>query len=367
MERTLTIRELNRATLARQMLLDREAVAIPQAIERLAGMQAQLAVAPYVGLWTRIREFERDALARHIEDRAVVKATMMRGTLHLVSAADYLWFRSTLQPVLTAGAEAITKNRGATFDLELVLRFAREFLAAGPRSFAEMSAALEAAFPGVDVGGMRYTVRTHLRLVQVPSDTRWSYPGNARFALAEAWLGQPVDPAAHLPDLVRRYLAAFGPATIADMQTWSGFRSLKAAVEALRPELVTYRGEQQRELFDLPGAPIPDAETLAPVRFLPEYDNLLLAHANRRRVIADEHKKRVYLPALRVAATFLVDGFVAGTWKLETSRRNAVMVLSPFASLPALTLVAVAEEADQLARFIEPGAASYDLRVSEPA
>ncbi len=219
---TLTIRGLNRATLARQHLLERATLPVADALTELAGRQAQQAAAPYVGLWTRLAGFERDHLAEVITDRSIVKATMMRATLHLVTAVDYLRWRTTLQPVLTAAAEAIARQRDATLDTDRLLGLTRAYLADGPRTFAEITTMLEEALPDGDVRANRYAVRTHLPLVQVPTDTRWSYPGNPAFTLAETWLGQPVDPAPDRPGLIRRYLRAFGPAALTDLQTWSG-------------------------------------------------------------------------------------------------------------------------------------------------
>jgi len=359
--RILTLREINRTTLARQHLLTRLDQPVPALIEHLGGLQAQLPGAPYVGLWTRLPHFQRADLAHRIETREIVKAAFVRVTLHLITAADYLRFRATLQPVMAAGQADIVQRRGGTFDRATVLEAARAFIAAQPRSFAEISAMLTERLPDQDVGAMRHTVRTDLPLVQVPTSAPWSFPGNPQFTLAESWLGQSIDPADHLPDLLRRYLAAFGPATITDMQTWSGFSKLKERVESLRPRLQTYRDEQRRELFDLPDLPILPEDTPAPVRLLPEFDNLLLAYTKRTRVVADAHRPRVYLPALRVAATFLVDGFVAGVWKVEKTRAAARLTLSPFAPFAPSDRAALLEEAESLVRFVEPTAAAHEV------
>ncbi len=367
--RTLTLRELNRATLARQMLLAREALPIPAAVERLVGLQAQLASAPFVGLWTRLPDFQRDDLARTIAERAVVKATMMRATLHLVSAADYPWLRATLQPALTAASGSIVQRRGVELDIDAILKLAREYLSEQPRTFAEITAHFSELFPDTDIGSIRYTIRTHLPLVQVPVATAisggWSYPGNPQFALADEWLGKSVEAADDFRALVFRYLAAFGPARVTDIQTWSGLGKLKAAVEALKPELVVYRDEQGVELLDLPDMPLPDADTPAPERFLPEFDNLLLSHSNRTRVVADEHRKQVFLPALRVAATILVDGFVRGAWKVEKKKGAAALVIEPFEALTQANRAALTEEGERLVRFVEPAAKSYEVRFAE--
>ncbi len=364
-DRVLTLRELNRATLSRQLLLERASLTIPAAIERLIGLQAQSSAAPYIGLWTRLRDFRRDDLASLIEDRTVVKATLMRATLHLSTAEDYLLLRATLQAVLTQASEAISKGRGAGFDVDKVIEAARSYIAEKPRTFAEISSMLTEFMPDTDVGAMRYAVRTHLPLVQVPVSGGWSYPGNPQFALAERWLGKPVPTEENMRALVLRYLAAFGPASATDMQTWSGLAKLKDVLEKLRPELQTYRDEQGRELFDQPGMALPDGETPAPERFLPEFDNLLLSHSKRTRIVADEHRSKVFLPGLRVRSTFLVDGFVRGGWKIEKSKGIATMVIEPFDSLTKQNRAALGEEAERLVRFVEGDAKGYEVRFVE--
>ncbi len=360
-DRILKLRELNRATLARQMLLERETLPVPAAIERLVGLQAQLASAPYVGLWTRLRDFQREDLAHQIENRNVVKATFIRGTLHLCTAEDYLRFRTALQPLLIGAASAIARQRGEDFDLDKVLKAARKFIGEKPRSFAEISEMVAKLMPDHDVGAMRYSVRTRLPLVQTPITTGWSYSNKPEFTLAESWIGRPLSPQDNLRDLVFRYLAAFGPAAATDMQTWLGMK-LKDMFEKLKPELQTYRDEGRRELFDLPGLSLPEGDVPAPVRFLPEYDNLLLSHSNRTRVIADEYRKQVYLPGLRVAATILVDGFVRGAWKIEKTKTTATLVIEPFDKLTKKDRAALIEEGERLTRFFEANAKSFEVR-----
>lgn len=365
-DRVLKLRELNRATLARQMLLKREPLSVPAAVERLVGLQAQLPVAPYVGLWTRLRDFSRENLAGAIEDRKIVKATLMRATLHLCTADDYLRFRTTLQPMLSGAAEAIVKQRGGNFDSKKLLAEARRYIGEKPRTFAEISEWAVKLMPGQDVGALRYTVRTNLPLVQTPIATGWSYSAKPEFTLAESWIGRPIAREANLPELVRRYLAAFGPASVTDAQTWLGMK-LKDTFEKLRPELKTYRNEGHRELFDLPDLSLPAEDIPAPVRFLPEFDNLLLSHSNRTRVIADENRSKVYLPGLRVAATILVDGFVRGAWKIEKIKTAATLVIEPFARLTKSERAALSEEGERLVRFVEATAKLFAVRFTTPA
>lgn len=365
-DRVLTLRELNRTLLSRQMLLQRESISIPDALERLVGMQAQLSSAPYVGLWTRLNDFQRDDLAKLIEDRRVVKATMMRATLHLTTADDYLRFRATLQPVLAAASGGIVADRVPNLlDLAPILDAARKFIAEQPRSFAEISEMLSQLQPDTDVGAMRYSVRTHLPLVQVPTDTRWSFPGNPKFTLAETWIGKSMPDEDRFEELVYRYLAAFGPATVADIETWSGFYKLKPTIEKLKPKLRVYSDGKKGEWLDLPDLDIPDADTPAPIRFLPEFDNILLSHKNRTRILADAYRKQVYLPGLRVAATILVDGFVAGVWKVERKKSDAMLTITPFESLSKPIRADLEAEAERLIRFMESDAKNVAVKIAE--
>ncbi len=357
-------RELNRATLSRQMLLERATLPVPAAVERLVGLQAQLALPPYVGLWTRLRDFRREDLAGLIESRIVVKATLMRATLHLFTADDYLRFRTTLGPVLTGAGAAIAKQRGGNFELGRLLAAARRYIGEKPRTFAEISEMVARLMPGQDVGVLRYTVRTHLPLVQVPISSGWSYSSKPEFTLAESWIGRPINPQDNLRELIFRYLSAFGPASVTDMQTWLGLK-LKEAFEKLRPELQTYRDEGRRELFDLPDLSLPAEDAPAPVRFLPEFDNLLLSHSNRTRVIADEYRSKVYLPGLRVAATILVDGFVRGAWKIEKTKTAATLVIEPFDKLTKKDRLSLIEEGEKLVRFVEANAKSFEVRFQD--
>jgi hypothetical protein len=359
---TLTLRALNRATLARQILLARERVPVLRAVERLVGLQAQLARPPFVGLWSRVEGFRREALARLLERRAAVRAPFFRHTIHLVSAGDFVSFRTTVQAALDRPARSIL--RGVRADVAEIVAEARAFFLEEPRTFEALRTHLAARFPGDDPRQLAFAVRTWLPLVQVPSGGPWSFPGAAAFAVAEAWLEEPLARASAPEALVLRYLAAFGPATAADAQAWSGVPDLRTAVAALRPRLRALRDEDGRELLDLPRAPRPDEDVPAPVRFLPEYDNLLLGHADRRRVVSDAHRARLTTTNLVVPGTLLVDGFVAGTWK--ASRRKAVsrVEVTPFGRLSHGERAAVFEEGEGLARFLEPEAAKVEVAMA---
>jgi len=364
-ERTLTLRELNRATLTRQMLLERETLSVPAAVERLAGLQAQVASPPYIGLWTRLRDFRRDDLTHALEERLVVRAAMMRSTLHLMTAEDYLLLWPAMQPALVRALGAFFGKRAKGLDIEKLVTEARTWLAEEPRTQGDLRALLSGIEPDRDPAAMSYAVRSYLPKVQVPSGGRWGYSNRPPYALAEDWLGRPVSGTENLRDLVFRYLAAFGPATVADVQAWSGLVRLKEAMGDIKPELRVFRDENGKELLDVPDGSLPPADTPAPVRFVPDYDNLILSHADRGRVISDEHRKFVFLSAGRVRATFLVDGFVAGTWKVEKSRRTANLVIEPFEPLAEGTREILLEEGERLARFVESEAETVEVRFAE--
>jgi hypothetical protein len=361
---TLTRRALNRATLARQMLLRREPVKPATALERLAGLQAQAARPPFVGLWSRVDGFRREDLVRAIERQQVVRGTLMRGTLHLFTRADYLRFRHTLQPMLTAGLRSILRGRMEALDVAGAIAEARAWFDQAPRTFEALRAHLEDRFPGADVRGLAYAVRMELPLLQVPAPgERWAYGARADFAVAETFLGASLELGEASKALVLRYLEAFGPASAADAQTWCGL-GLGAVFGQLRPKLRAFQDERGRELFDLPHAPRPDADEDAPVRFLPEWDNLLLAHADRSRMIADAHRPAITTVNLRLPGTFLVDGFVAGTWVVARKKKAVALELRPFSSLQRNVRTALEQEGEALLRLMEPDATTFAVIVA---
>ncbi len=363
-DRILTLRELNRATLSRQLLLERVSSPALDAIKHLAGLQAQMPGPPYIGLWTRLQSFQRDDLTRLLENRQVVRATMMRSTLHLMTAEDYVLLRPTLQPALTRAMYAFFGERAKSLDVDQLVAAARSYILEQPRTFVEIRARLAELFPAIDPALIAYAVRTHLPLVQVPSGGKWSFAGSPAHAEASEWLGHELAPPSEgLRLLVHRYLAAFGPATVRDIQTWSGLVRLKSTIEALKPELRTFRDEQGNELFDLPDSPLPSANVAAPPRFIPEFDNLILSHADRRRVVANEYRSSIFLPAGWVRATFLIDGFVRGTWKIERTSNIAKLIIEPFEPLSDEAQDALIEEGERLIRFVEDSAETFEIQL----
>jgi hypothetical protein len=352
----LSGRAVNRATLARQLLLERESTTAVDVVRRLVGMQGQEPKHPYVGLWTRITGFEESELDDAVEAREVVRATMFRGTLHLVTAADYLRFRSTVSPVLEAGLKVLG-DRGAGLEPAKVVAAAKKLLKKEPLTFTEVRDALQQQFPDVNERALGFCTRMMVPLVMHPSDARWSWSANARFTPAEDWIGGKLVAKSLSEELVTRYLTAFGPATPADFQTWSGLQKAKPVFDAL--ELETFTDEAGKTLYDVPDGPRPDPDTAAPVRFLPEFDNVLLSHAKRERIITDEHKPAVYTKNLRVKATYTVDGVVAGLWTADKKRGVATLTITPFGRTLKKTLTELEREGTALLGFLEPDAKSY--------
>jgi hypothetical protein len=311
----LSLRALNRALLARQGLLERRAAPALEWVERLVGLQAQVPSHPYVALSARLDGFAPDELSGLVAGRAAVRAQLMRSTIHLVSARDALALHAICAPVLARAFRSPFAAALGTAAVEDVAAAGAELLAAEPRTRAELGALLAPRFPGADPSALAHAVTFQRALVQVPPRGLWGQSGQARWALTERWLDAPLDAAAAVDELVLRYLAAFGPATAADVRTWSGLGALRAVLGRLRPRLRTFRDEQGRELFDVPDAPLPDPDTPAPPRFLPEYDNVLLAHADRARIMDRPWPGPSY-PTGTLIGNLLVDGFYRATWEI---------------------------------------------------
>jgi hypothetical protein len=360
---TLNLRALNRALLARQMLLERSplpegpgrADAVVAMVEHLAGLQAQAPFPPYYGLWSRLAGFRPADLAELLVSRRVVRIALMRATIHLVSARDCLTFRPLIQPVLDRALPAIFGKQFAGLDTGALAEAGRALVDAEPRTFGELGGLLAADWPGHPPNALAQGVRVLVPLVQVPPRAVWGTAGLSRHTSAQAWLGSPLDPSPSLDALVLRYLAAFGPATVADVQAWSGLTRLAEVVDRLRPGLRTFRDERGKELFDLADAPRPDPGTPAPVRLVAEFDNLVLSHADRARVISPGHRQRLNTPNGIFPGTVLVDGFVAGMWRITRSRGAVTLTIELFVSVSPADRDAIVAEAERLLGFAAPG------------
>jgi hypothetical protein len=386
MAAVLHLRDLNRALLSRQLLLERHALPVAdpaaraarviQTVEHLGGLQAQAPFPPYYGLVSRLGGFVPEDLAGLITAREVVRIALMRGTIHLVSARDCLPLRRLVQPVIERGMRGAFGRQLAGLDPAGLAAAGRALVEAAPLTFSELGQQLAGRWPRNPPAALAQGVRAYVPLVQVPPRAVWGQAGQSRHTSAEHWLGLPAEPypvrpasPAELAGMVTRFLGAFGPATIRDIQAWSGLTGLKAVVAELRPSLVTFAGEDGTELFDLPDAPRPGAGAPAPVRLVAEFDNLLLSHADRSRVISAGNTKRLFTINGVIPGAVLIDGFVAGMWRLASGRTRTTLGIELFGpdgelppgELPAGDRDGLIAEAERVLVFCAPETA-HDIR-----
>ena len=364
---TLSNRALNRATLARQLLLERVRMAAADVVEHLVGMQAQVPTDPYIALWGRLEDFRHEELGGLIRSHAAVRGSLMRATLHLVTARDYPPLRSLMAPVLERNFRSGSPfgRLLAGVDVDAVRAAGRELLRERPRSTTELGTALRERWADRDVQPLAYAVQLLEPTVQIAPRGVWGASKRTTWALAEDWLGTRVDVDASIDDLVFRYLGAFGPASAMDMQAWSGLTRLREVFDRLRPRLVTFADERGREVFDLPQAPRPDPETAAPPRFLPQYDNVLLGHDDRSRFVSDADRWAFSVDSAYWSA-FLVDGSVAGAWRLQREREVATMILRPTVGLSRDERIGLEAEGERLLELIAEDASGRHLRFEKP-
>ncbi|WP_172385395.1 winged helix DNA-binding domain-containing protein [Streptomyces sp. MNP-20] len=357
----LSRRALNRATLGRQLLLCRVRMSAADALAHLVGLQAQNVKPPYAALAARLDGFVPEELSGLMSDRAAVRAVTMRSTVHTLTADDLLLLRPLTQAALDRELRTFREGLGGV-DLDRLAALARAYVEDEPRTPAQLRAELARHWPGADPRSLGIAARVLLPLVQVTPRGLWRRSGRVALTTAEHWLGRPLVAGAAPDAVVPRYLAAFGPASVRDMQAWMGLTRLRDAFERLRPGLRTFRDENGVELFDLPDAPRPDPDTPAPPRFLPEYDNVLLSHADRSRVDPAGYKARTW-KVNQPFRTFLVDGSLAGVWRLDEAAGGAVtVVVEPFGALTKAQRADVEDEAVRTARVLAEGAPSYDVR-----
>jgi hypothetical protein len=371
----LSRRALNRALLERQLLLRRVSMPTEAAIRHLVAIQAQNPFDPYFGLWTRLEGFDPHELAGMLLERRVVRATSMhRTTIHLMTADDWLALRPVLQVVSERGF-----STGSPFgrnlkglDIDEVIDAGLTLLEEQPRTATELRAQLAKRWPDRDPGSLAYAVRYLVPLVQIPPRAIWGRSGQPVLATAETWLGRSVGTDTDPSDMILRYLRAFGPASVMDIQAWCWLTRLKPFVERLRPILRTFRDENGVELFDVPDGPLPDADTVAPPRFLPVYDNIVLSHKDRSRVTGDRPSWLVTDPQVDEVfggGSVLVDGFVSAGWRIERKGKKAPATLKilPVRALSAAERVAVEDEGRSLLSFAADDAGSRAVRFVEPS
>ena len=357
----LSPRALNRAALARQLLLDRADLPVPTAVRHLAGLNAQEPNIPYLGLWSRLRGFRQPDLTDRLADRTVVRTIAFRGTQHLIGADDTLWLRPVLQPLLARIQRNTFGRRTTGVNLDELVETAREHLTGQTLTRPELGRLLEERWPGLDRTALAWSVQFLEPILHPTPSGTWNTRGSTPFQLATDVLGTlDAEPA---PDrLVRCHLAAFGPASVSDIRTWSGVSGLREVVASMGAELVSFTDENGRQLVDLPDASRPDPATPAPVRFLPPFDNLMLAYADRTRLMSDDDRRRVcvddYIPA-----TLLLDGKVGGTWTIDLFADTARLTVQPFRPLTSNDRTAVADEGARLLEFAAPGDETHEFRI----
>jgi Winged helix DNA-binding domain len=357
-------RALNRALLARQLLLERAPTPVPDAVHHLVGLQAQEPWSPYYALWTRLDRFDPHDLGALLTGRRAVRIVLMRSTVHLVTADDALALRALHAGFLDRALRTSTWRHGLDgLDLDAVVADGRALIEAEPVAFGTLGARLAERWPGRDPATLAQVLRARAPLVQLPPRAVWGQRGQVVVTTAEHWLGRPLDTAATLDDMVLRYLAAFGPASVMDVQQWSGLTRLREVALRLGGRVTRFRDEDGRELLDLPDAPRPDPDTPAPVRFLPDFDNVTLSHADRRRIVDDDVRRRVQTRNGVLPGTILVDGRVAGTWSIERSPGAATLSVAPYVPLSRADREAVAMEGAALLAFAAADA-DHDIRIA---
>ena len=362
----LSTRALNRALLARQMLLERSAMTVAGAIEHLVGMQAQIPSDPYYGLWSRLADFDPAELSSLIETRKAVRMGVMRGTIHLLTAADALLLRPLVQPVFDRVLSSSVESRPIKgLDLAEFVAAGRAAVEAKAMTAAELRTHFAARWPDHDSLALVRAVQFSLPLVQVPPRGMWGRSGAPRLTTTDVWLGRRPVKRPSAEAVVLRYLKAYGPASLMDAQAWSGLTKLAPVFEALRRKLVVFHDETGRELFDLADAPRPDPDTPAPPRFLPVYDNVTLGFANRDRIVPPDAGPPRSLPLNGQVRAFLVDGFVAGFWKVAGEKKKATLILEPFRALTKKEKTALSAEGKRLLKFAAPRAKTIDVKLGD--
>ncbi len=366
-ESVLTPRALNRALLARQMLLERAAMTAAEAVRHLVGMQAQIPTDPYTGLWSRLAGFDPQALSALIETRQAVRMNVMRGTLHLLDADDALALRPLVQPTLSRILASTAFGKATReVDRAQLMRAGLSALKTKPMTLAELRKVLAPRWPEVDPTALAYTFAYNAPLVQVPPRGLWKRSAAPRLAPIGQWLGKKRATRPSLAAVMLRYLAAFGPASVMDAQAWSGLTRLAPVFETLRAKLAVFRDETGRELFDLPAAPRPDPDTPAPPRFLPVYDNATLGFANRDRIVPPDGGRLAFSSETAWLGSFLIDGFVAGFWKIAREKGAATLIVSPRGKLARADRTALAAEARRLLAFAAPEAKRAAVVIDGP-
>lgn len=362
--RVLSGRQLAVALLDRQWLLNPVAATPIDVMKHLVGMQAQSPDAPYYQLWSRIAGFDPDDLSRLLNDRAAVRVALMRGTIHLVAAADCMPLRAVVQPYLSRtlfnGSQSGRRITG--IDPDELAAVATGLLATGPLTNDELATRLQEHWPGFDGRDLAYGARNVLPLVQVPPRGVWGQGGPLSYASAMQWLGTDMMPVASLGEIVLRYLAAFGPASVADFQRWSSLTRTKPVFDDLRDQLVSYRDESGRELFDLVDVELPDPDMVIAPMFIGPFDNLLLGHADKTRILSKEHERRIFGRNAVIRGSYLLDGRVAGAWKVDRTGKGPTRLrIEEFTPTTRRQRDELADRGEQLLSFAAGDADDHEV------
>lgn len=358
-------RALNRALLARQLLLERSDSTVHNALTHLVGLQAQTPNAPYIALWSRLRDFNPKNLTELIRDRRVVRIALMRATIHSVTDSDCLELRPHFAQVLERGMRGAFGKHLSGLNLKEVETAARRLLKNQPLTLDELGKLLSKKWPDRNPDALANAARAMVPLVQIPPRGIWGEGGLAFHAPAETWLGKRLCATLPLERVIYRYLAAFGPATVRDVQAWSGLTGLRPFLESMRKNLITFMDEEKNELFDLPDAPRPSADLPALPRFLPVFDNMLLSHADRRRIVSETHRKTLFGTAALLEGSVLIDGFVGARWKISQDAARAVLTIAPLVGLRNHDRAPISEEGTRLLTFASPAFRDQEIQFAK--
>lgn len=370
----LGARVLNRALLSRQYLLRRHDLPERDVVEHLVGMHAQIPVGPYIGLWSRLTGYRPDRLSTMVSERELVRTALMRSTIHLVTPDDCMTLRPLMKQVLDRDLYT-NSSHGAVvkgLDLDAVVAAGLKLLDEQPRTPADLGRALHEQWPDRKPDTLAYAVRNLAALVQIPPRGTWGGTSRTIHASATTWLGRPIDPAPSVETMIRRYLAAFGPASVNDVQAWCGLTKLNEVVDRIRPTLRVYLDENGKELFDVPEGELPDAGVAAPPRYLPEFDNVLLSHANKERIIpegqsfAEWCRRYGLMMTVRggvLRGNLLIGGLLQGIWRIDKEKKSYTLVVEPFTKVTKKDLGVLEKEGHALLEFAFPKGESFAVQI----
>ncbi|WP_234293169.1 winged helix DNA-binding domain-containing protein [Fictibacillus sp. FJAT-27399] len=339
---------------------------IPDVLEHLIGMQSQSPTSPYVSLWSRTDNFVHESLSQLLLNRQAVRIALMRSTIFLVTKRDCMVIRPLVQPVMDRTLRANFGQKLMGLDYEKLSKFSRNLVESQPRTLNDLGKLLKEKWFDKEPAALAAAARNLIPLVQIPPRGIWGAKGKALHTSAEHWFSQSLSTNYSIETLILRYLKAFGPATISDIQIWSGFTQIHEVIEKIKPHLEIFFDEDGNELLDVPNAEFPDVDTPVPVRFLAEFDNILLSHKNRARIIADEYRSRVFTVNGIIKATFLIDGFVYGLWRIKSQRNSTTLIIEPFKPLSQIEKDELVFEGTKLLDFAAGDSKVKDIQFLAP-